>query len=149
MAAFPFYNSAGIANNRTIGWHIPVDDNGSGPDLTVFADIDRTEQGGIGADQDMIANGRVPFILVMTRAAEGNPMKKYTVITDFGRFSDDNSGAMIDKEAPSNAGSWMNFNARPEPVQNGYHARDNRYFQLSVQKMSKSVDDDGMQGYMT
>jgi hypothetical protein len=145
MAARSFHNPSRISDHRTIGGHIPVDDDRCGTDLAMVADIDGSKQCSIGTDQNMMADGRMSFIPVMPCATQGNPVKQDAVISDLCCFSYNDTGAMVDEKTPANPGSRMNFNAGPESVQHGNHTGKDGDFEPAMQKMCKAVNDDGVQ----
>ncbi len=81
------------------------------PDLGMIADADVAEHLRAGADHHSVADGGVALAGILARAAERHALVKQHVVANLGGLPDYYTGAVIDEEAPSDAGSWVNLDS--------------------------------------
>src|SRR5699024_5442644 len=87
----------GDAHGARVRGHI-LDDHGIGPDRGVVADDDGPEDLRPGADEHMIADGRVPLGLLHRGAAEGALVVAPDVTAALRGLPDDDTIGVVDEE---------------------------------------------------
>ena len=97
------------ADDRRIWRHI-LQDDGIGTDLDVITDLDAAENLGPGADDNVIAKGRVPLSTLLPGASERNPLEQCNVVADFCSLPDHHSHSMVNEESRSDLCRGMDFN---------------------------------------
>ena len=82
------------------------------------ADPERPQDLRVRADDDIVAQGRMPLCAAGQRgAAEGHSLIKRAVIADLGGLADDYAHAVIDKQPPADARAGVDLDPRQHPPQ--------------------------------
>ena len=90
------------ADDRAIGRDVTHHDKSIGADLDIVTNFNRPQEGCAGTDEYIVPQRGMAFALMFAGSAQGDIMKQHAVVPDNRRFTDHNSGAMIDKEPPTN-----------------------------------------------
>ena len=85
--AAPADHAAGDADDRAMGGH-GGDDDGTGADPYVIADADAAEDFCAGADDDVVADGRMALAALFAGAAQRYALIDENIVADLGRFAD-------------------------------------------------------------
>lgn len=89
------------------------EDNGTGPHLSMIANVDIAQELGVCADEDMIAHTGMAYLAWLTgwpAISQGDTMKNGNVIADNRGLSDYRSVAVIDKNMVANLGTGVDLN---------------------------------------
>lgn len=119
------------------------EDDGTGTDFCAFTDGKGTEDFGAAGDDDIVADGRMAFALFLTCPAEGHALIEGDVVADDCRFADDDAHAMVDKQAFTNLGAGMDFDARKEAGNSGNDTGRDKPLML-IEKVGQAMGPDGM-----
>ena len=75
-----------------------------------------TEDSRVGVDNDIALNGRVSLRVshrfINTERAKGDSLIDLHVVVNDGCLADDDTGAVVDNERPSDRGAWMDIHTR-------------------------------------
>jgi hypothetical protein len=67
------------------------------------------------ADDDAVADRRMPFPLFFTRAAQRHALINENIVSDFGGLADDNAIAVIDEESAADACAGVDLDPGKKP----------------------------------
>src|SRR6202030_446974 len=104
-----------------------MDNNRSGSDLDVVADVYSTQHLRAGADDDIIPDRRVPLALLVTCTAQGDVLIEQHVVADHGGFPDYHAHPVIDEKTPADFRARMDLNAGQEARRLRKHSWDKGY----------------------
>lgn len=99
---------------RTIGRDVAHDYKSVGAYLDVVAHFDRSQQSRPGTDENIAANRRVTFAVMLAGTAKGYVVKEDTMIANYGSFADHNPGTVVDKKTSSNSRTRVDFKSSQE-----------------------------------
>jgi len=119
-----------------------------GADLGVVSDSDVAENLGARSDHHIVAYGGMPLSALLAGSTQRHALVHDDVIADFGGFSDHHSHSVVDKTAPANMRSGMDFDASggaDKLRQNAGRQRKTSPMQL----VSQPVQQDGMEARIT
>ncbi len=135
----------GIADDGAVWWNVGIENHCGRADFSMITDVTRAKDGGVGADEDIIADRGMAFAAVFTGAAEGDVVKNNAVVADFGGFADDDAHAVIDKKSLADFGTGMDFNAGEEAGNLGDEAREETEADFVKRMCEIFVKDDGVE----
>ena len=136
------HDPAGYADDgRVVG--DGVDNDRSGADLDVVADVDVAEDLGAGSHDHSIAESGVTFALLAASTAERDALVEQDIVSNLGSFADDDSRAVIDEEAAAECGAWVDFNPGKEAADLRDQPGDEGDAP-TVEFMGEAVGQDGM-----
>ena len=98
------------ADSGAVGWQVAQND-ASGTDTGIVADIDWAKHLGAGTDQDVIAEGRVTLAGVLAGTAEGHTVIDGAVVADLRRLAEDDAHAVVDEQAFADLRARMDLDA--------------------------------------
>jgi len=102
-------------HGSSIRWYVNEDD-GAGANFGIIADRDRPKDDGPRTDRDAVSQGGMTAsALHVALPAECDAMVKRTVVADYGGFTDNDTGSVVDEQAIADRGSGVNFDERPRP----------------------------------
>src|SRR4029450_5217131 len=113
------------ADDNGVRGNLAYDDRARA-DPAAVADLEGADDLGAGADNDVVAQGRMAFLALQARPAEGHALQQRDVLTDLGGLADDDPHAVIDEEAGAELRGWMDLDARDEPRDVRQEARRDR-----------------------
>src|SRR3990167_7215854 len=82
------------SDNRAVRRNVMIDNHGFGSDVHVVSNFHGSKYCGIGADENVISDGRMPFPRMFACTAESDSVEKHAVISDFRGCADYDSHAM-------------------------------------------------------
>ena len=130
------------ADDGCVGGH-GINHDGVGADPRVVADRDGAEDLRAGADDDVVANGRVTLAAAGPRDPERHLMIKVAIIAHLGGFTDDDAHAMINDEAAADDGGGVDFDAG-QPAREVRRKPPQKIEVMSPQPMRQAMPHDGM-----
>ena len=115
------------SGDRAIRRDIPHDHKAVGSNLDVVTHGDRSQKNSTGSDQNVVADGWMPFTHVFTRSPERDVVKHDTVASDDGGFTNHDTGAVVTEVPLPYFRTGVNFQTgqktsdlRKKPRQEGY-----------------------------
>lgn len=129
--------------NSCGAWRDIFQDDGIGTNFCSVPDFDGAENFGPCGDEDMVAQGGVPFALVFACAAEGDLVVEGAIVANFSSFTDDQAHAVVDEEVFADLGAGVDFNAGQKTAKLGDEAGP-KVSPFSVEKVGDAVKADGM-----
>ena len=118
--------------------HYSIGTNGA-----AFPDGDGAQHFRPSAHGDVVFQGGVAFCLGEHLTAQGYPVVQHHTIADVGGFTNDHSHAVVDKKAPTDGGTGVDFHAGEKARELGEDAR--REFQSAFpQDVGDAVGPDGV-----
>src|SRR5688572_7880234 len=96
------------AGDGAIGRHV-MQHHRARRDPGAMADLDIAEDLGAGADEDAMADLRMPVAGLLAGAAERHFLHKRHIVLDHRGLADDDAMRMIDEDAAPDARRWMDI----------------------------------------
>src|SRR5262249_16289784 len=93
-------------------------------DSGAITDPERTKNLGMHADNDSVAERRMPLLApIKGGAAEGHPLVERAVVADLGSLADHHPHPVIDEQSFADTSSGMNLDAGQPPPDMGHKTR--------------------------
>ena len=122
-----------------VGGDAPRDPGRGADDRMVADDRLAAEDRGVGVDDHLVLDGRVPLLVAEdvavlvageAQGAERHALVDLHPVADVGRLADDDARAVVDEEPPADRGAGVDVDARLAVGVLGHHPRDQRHAQL-------------------
>lgn len=114
------------ADHRAVIGNIDHINESVGADTGIVADYDRAKEGCAGTNEHIIAEGGVTFADMFAGAAQCDIMIQHTIVADYGRLADDDSGAVVDKQPRTDSDAGVDFDTGEETVELRKKTRNKR-----------------------
>ena len=130
----------GDSDHCCVAWDI-FDNYGAGTDFYIFMQSNRSQDERVRSDEYAVFYGRVAFAYVVAGSSERASVIENDVVADFCGFSDNDTHAVINKNAFADGCAGMNFHARPVSRDLRKNASEEMPV-VFIQLMRESVDDE-------
>src|SRR5699024_10291599 len=105
-----FNDLSRYANDSRIMWHV-IDKDRCSYHLGAFTYLNRTQHFCAFRYPSIVHDGWMTLLFFMPSSSKGHALKHGDIMTDFTRFTYDDTHTMIDEKPSADLCTWMNFNA--------------------------------------